>query len=63
MSRPTDHGVVMSLTEAATSDVRDQDQGQIQLTTSHCSCPKETDFLVPLRHLIFPNWALVLEAA
>lgn len=48
---------------AAMSHVHDQDQRQVQLTSSPCSCPQGTDFLVPLGHVTSPSWALVWEAA
>lgn len=53
-------GMVMSPTEAAASKVHDQEQRQIQLTTSHCSCPPGSDSSA------FGTFALsqlVLEAA
>lgn len=48
VSGPTDHG---DSQEAAPSNVGNQDQRQIQMT-SHCSCPHRTDLLVALGHLI-----------
>lgn len=60
---PQAMGTLMSLTGAATSNVYDQDQRQIQLTARPCFCPQRTHFLVPLGHVSSPSWALVLEAA